>query len=213
MVPGPDDAADSSDSEADFVFCSSLINQGVEPLQKQPQKVGEVSSMIQRYDWRSWSSGSTDKGMSELPVASADISSPSADRQGHVRSRVTSAFIVDSGASNHIVKDIGLMQTLDMDNSDLTHSVRLADGSVSSGKVKGRGIAVIKIRDKHGRKHKVYLKNVLYMPTFSANFFSVKAATRLGASFNFKPNSATIQRADTCFPLDDTGDLYQLHVQ
>ena len=188
------------------------MNQGVEPLQKQPQKVDEVSSMIQRYDWRTWSSGSTDRGMSEQHVSS-DISTPSSDRQGHVRSRVTSTFIVDSGASNHIVKDIGLMLSLDMDISDATHSVKLADGTVCSGKICGRGKAVFKMKDQSGMKHKVYLNNVLFMPTFSNNFFSVKASTRLGASFNFNQNSATINIADTCFPLDATGDLYQLHVQ
>ena len=203
---------DSDEETQDFVFSSNLYTQGVEEPQQQLQQVGEVSSMIKNYDWSSWSSGSTNKGMSEEVQSTGGNYSPITDSQGHVRSRVTSSsFIVDSGATNHIVNSLTHLKTLNISNEK--HYIGLADGTFSLGKVKGYGKGMIKIKDLDGRLKSVILKNVLYMPEFSNNFFSVKAATKHGATFNFKEDSATLTKSNINFPLDASGDLYHLKVQ
>ncbi len=120
--------------------------------------------------------------------------------------------LVDCGATTHIVtkreKFIQLDPSFDADK----HIVELADGSRSSGAVKGRGKAQIEVTDKEGNIRSVVLDNALYIPSYTKDIFSVQAAIAKGAHVNFSPEcSELITKSGTVFPIRKSGRLYYLY--
>ena len=74
---------------------------------------------------------------------------------------------------------------VDTNFNSCDHYVELADGSRSNNIVQKKGDVEIYLKDSCGDIHKVLLKNVLYIPSFSKNIFSVQAATMNGACVKF----------------------------
>ena len=66
-----------------------------------------------------------------------------------------------------------MFETFDSTIDPQKHILEFADNSSKNYAV-GRGTAVVNIIDENGVMHKWKLKNALYVPSFSANFISVR---------------------------------------
>lgn len=95
-------------------------------------------------------------------------------------------LMVDTGATSHIVTDIAKFKVFDETFKPKQHVLELADGVRTTGTAQKRGAAEVYLRDNKGRKVKTTLTEALYVPTFPQDIFSVKAATRKGATVIFK---------------------------
>eukprot|EP00963_Diacronema_lutheri_P012725 scaffold1936_cov325-Pavlova_lutheri.AAC.1 len=86
-------------------------------------------------------------------------------------------WIIDSGASYHMTRDLGLLEqgTTDLRVSD----IMTADGTVLSSRFKG----TVHITAPNGTN--IRLLNVLFIPGLAHNLISVKAAMEAGADFQF----------------------------
>jgi len=92
------------------------------------------------------------------------------------------------------------------------HCIELADGSKSTGIVQGRGTAKVCVQSSDGEPRDVSLENVLYIPSYRQNIFSVLAATEKGATVNFTPTSAELVAPNgTTFDIRKSGKLYYLN--
>ena len=122
------------------------------------------------------------------------------------------SILVDCGATVHIIKDKKKFINFDDEFNKENHVIELADGSRSSGVVIGRGNASIILNDSTGRSHKVLLNNALCIPTYKEDIFSVRAATRKGATVRFSPGYAYLEAPDgTRFNITEHGKLYFLN--
>jgi hypothetical protein len=92
--------------------------------------------------------------------------------------RSSECFIVDSGCSSHVVVDDSYFIAHDPDFVPALHTVELADGKVLKSKAEKRGTVQLFFKDVSNQLHEVTLHNVLHIPTFPTNLFSVKAATK-----------------------------------
>ena len=61
------------------------------------------------------------------------------------------------------------------------------------GVVKGKGEAIIHMKDENNIKRRVRILNALYIPSFQQEIFSVQAATEEGARFTFEENGAELR--------------------
>ncbi|KAK3876346.1 hypothetical protein Pcinc_018858 [Petrolisthes cinctipes] len=105
-------------------------------------------------------------------------------------------LLVDCGATSHIIIDKSKFVKFDENFEAMNHTIELADGSRSSGVVLGKGVASVKICDTNGNVHNVELRNALYIPTYKQDIFSVKAATKRGASVIFTRKNAELLAPD-----------------
>ncbi|XP_051793461.1 prolyl 4-hydroxylase subunit alpha-2 isoform X11 [Acanthochromis polyacanthus] len=112
-------------------------------------------------------------------------------------------LMVDSGATRHIITDMEKFEEFDPNFQAQSHILELADGERASGIALKKGTAKVRMRDNKGRDVDLMLKEALYVPSFSQDIFSVKAATAQGATVIFKEgqnrlihkNDSTHQRA------------------
>ncbi|KAK6316125.1 hypothetical protein J4Q44_G00136490 [Coregonus suidteri] len=112
--------------------------------------------------------------------------------------------MVDTGATSHIVTDIGKFKEFDETFKPEKHSVELADGTRTNGVAERRGAAEVYLRDNTGRRVKTTLTKALYVPSFPQDIFSVKAATANGASVNFRQGcNKLIHKNGTTFDIED----------
>ena len=88
------------------------------------------------------------------------------------------ALLVDSGATDHIVNDERKFVSFQADYVPENQYLDLADGTKICGIVKGKGTAIVKIRDENGRQRTTTLTNVLFCPSFPYSIFSIHAATK-----------------------------------
>lgn len=116
-------------------------------------------------------------------------------------------FIVDSGATVHVVTDRSKFTTFTPNFNPDNHVIELADGQRHNNLVMGQGDAKIILTDKQGSQHDVVLKNALYAPSFSQNIFSVLAATKNGADIKFGATSE-LHAKGTVFDIYKDGKLY-----
>ena len=75
------------------------------------------------------------------------------------------------------------------------HVIELADGSKSNA-AKDRGTACVSIKDANGRLFSDKLKNILYIPDYPSDIFSVNAAIQNSSSISITPDSAVITSPD-----------------
>ncbi|KAK6311199.1 hypothetical protein J4Q44_G00192540 [Coregonus suidteri] len=112
--------------------------------------------------------------------------------------------MVDTGATSHIVTDIGKFKEFDETFKPEKHSVELADGTRTNGVAERRGAAEVYLRDNTGRRVKTTLTKALYVPSFPQDIFSVKAATANGASVNFRQGcNKLITQNGTTFDIEE----------
>ena len=120
------------------------------------------------------------------------------------------SFLVDCGATSHIVIDDSNFIKVDEHFKPNEHFIELADGSKSNDIALKRGSVAINLQDSRGKVHNITLENVLFIPSYPQNIFSVQAATTKGASINFYPNSAELVSNGTTFNIKKEGKLYFL---
>ena len=122
------------------------------------------------------------------------------------------SLLVDTGATSHIIKDISKFISFDEEYDPSGHIIELADGTRTTGWVKGRGVALYRLKDTKGVPYNVRLTNALYIPGYNQNILSVRKATKTGASFCFSETEAKLQLADgNVFDIEQKGKLYYLN--
>ena len=123
-----------------------------------------------------------------------------------------SCMLVDCGATSHILSDKDKFDNFDNNFNSKNHIIELADGSKTSGGVLGKGVASVSLHDNKGISHKVKLEEVLYVPSYNQNIFSVHAATEKGATVIFTPNYSELRAPDgTVFDIEKQGKLYYIN--
>ena len=120
------------------------------------------------------------------------------------------SFLVNCGATSHIVTDDSNFISLDEYFKPSEHFIELADGSRSNNVVLKRGSIQINLPDNTGNTYDITLQHVLLIPSYTQNIFSVQAATEKGATVNFYPNSAELVSNGTIFNIEKEGKLYFL---
>ncbi|KAL5012489.1 hypothetical protein ScPMuIL_011040 [Solemya velum] len=122
-------------------------------------------------------------------------------------------LLVDCGATAHIVTDKSKFVSFDKSFKPDKHFIELADGTRNKNVAlqRGHSEAIIGIKDDQGSVVKAVLKNALLIPSYPQDIFSVQAATEVGASVMFTPDSAVLRHKNgTKFDLERHGRLYYL---
>ena len=124
----------------------------------------------------------------------------------------TDTFLVDCGATAHIVNnDTGFIE-VDKSFDPKEHYVELADGTRSNNIAKAKGTFLTKFYTTNGDEVEIKLTNVLYIPSFPQCIFSVQAATKNGCKLNFQDDSAElVTQNGTVFPVYQQDRLYYLY--
>ena len=108
-------------------------------------------------------------------------------------------YLLDSGATHHIVTDKNKFVSLDSNYDPLQHNLTLADGSREFGKIKGRGVACINVRDKDGNPNRIILRDALYVPTFTQNILSVMCLVNNGMELQMKKDGVKLSDEHTTY--------------
>ena len=137
-------------------------------------------------------------------------------REGDILSETANPeeLLMDSGSTEHILNDKKNFIAFDEDYEPQKHYIELANGTKVQNISRGRGTARIPIRDANGRLRSATLSDVLYIPSFPCNIFSVKSATKKGATVTFGGESGIMRsRNGTIFPISSRNDLYFLNLK
>ncbi|XP_074649045.1 uncharacterized protein LOC141904358 [Tubulanus polymorphus] len=122
------------------------------------------------------------------------------------------SLLVDCGATSHIINDESKFVSFDKSFNADDHFIELADGSRMKNVALKRGDPRVQLTDSMGRICNVVLRNVLYIPTFKQNIFSVQAAIENGAHLQFKSNSGSLSASNgTVFNFTRRGRLYYMY--
>ena len=128
------------------------------------------------------------------------------------RSSENNTLLVDSGSSTHIVTEKSKFIKFDEKFVPVDHVIELADGSRQNGVAQGRGNASVKLCDSSGNLQDIVLQDALYIPSYNNDIFSVRAATKRGASVVFTPEYSRLTTKDgTSFEFEDKEKLYFLN--
>ncbi|XP_014667772.1 PREDICTED: uncharacterized protein LOC106809274 [Priapulus caudatus] len=131
---------------------------------------------------------------------------------GEMISPNVNGMLVDCGATAHIVTDKSKFVKFNKNFVPARHYMELANGDRSNNVALARGDAKITIVDNKGRQVDALLNNTLYIPTYPQDIFSVQAATEMGATITFLPDSAQLVHRDgTKFDILKSGKLYYLN--
>ena len=121
------------------------------------------------------------------------------------------SFLVDSGSTSHIAIELSLFVSFDPSWKPELHTVELADGRIITSLAEKRGTIQTFFRNNQGELCEAMLHDVLYMPTFPSNIFSVKAVLKKGCSVCFYPHHAElITPVGTIFDINCETDLFYL---
>ena len=120
-------------------------------------------------------------------------------------------FLVDCGATTHIVNNKSCFIDTDPTFKSSDHYIELADGTTVNGVAKEKGTIVTKFRTSEDEFVEVKLKDVLYIPNFPQCIFSVKSATSHGCKVIFSEDKdELIAPNGTIFPIFQEKRLYYL---
>jgi transposase InsO family protein len=118
---------------------------------------------------------------------------------------ITANFIVDSGATSHMCQDKEIFTTLEP--YEKRNSVITANGERLN--VMGIGDIVIQTLDKDGRKYRLRLQNVLYIPNLRRNLLSVNDIEAKGNKIKFY-NQEIVLKNGRIIPMQKRGKLQYL---
>ena len=122
------------------------------------------------------------------------------------------SFLVDCGATTHIVNHDNDFIDIDDKFDPSNHFIELADGTRCNNVAKKRGTILTKFCTNDGQHIDIKLCNVLFIPSYPQNIFSVQAAAEKGCSFRFHENGAELVTYDgTKFPIYKENKLYFLY--
>ena len=128
-----------------------------------------------------------------------------------LESKGNEAFLVDCGATTHIVNNDCNFVYIDETFKPSDHYIELADGTRQNNIAKKRGTVEVTFCDKAGKLVISQLENTLFIPSYPQCIFSVQAATKKGAKLTFNGDSAELVNKDgVCFPVKQHGQLYYL---
>ncbi|KAL1269569.1 hypothetical protein QQF64_031858 [Cirrhinus molitorella] len=116
-------------------------------------------------------------------------------------------LMVDTGATSHIITDLGKFKQFDDKFQPEKHYIELADGTRASGVALRRGDAEVYMIDSAGHQVRTTLRNALYIPSYPQNIFSVKAATTNEASISFQQGQDELIHKDAYSDADWVSDL------
>lgn len=120
-------------------------------------------------------------------------------------------LMVDSGATKHIITNEEKFVQFDQSFQPQSHVLELADGERASGIALKKGTAKVRMRDSEGHDVDLMLKEALYVPSFSQDIFSVKAATAQGATVIFKEGqNRLVHKNGTSFDINTQDRLFYL---
>ena len=122
-------------------------------------------------------------------------------------------FLVDSGATSHTVHDDSKFVDVDETFKPQNHTIELADGSKTTGMATKRGTIEISLKTSDGKIVKARLDNVLHVPSYPQNIFSVKAALKKKCSVHFNSGEPSYLKSPggTLFHLEEhKSGLYYL---
>ena len=120
-------------------------------------------------------------------------------------------FLVDCGATTHIVNDQSCFIDTDPSFRPEDHYIELADGSLVNNRAKLKGTVLTQFRKEDGEFVNVTLKDVLYVPDFPQCILSVKSVTSNGCKVNFSDSKNELVTPDgTIFPIFQENRLYYI---
>ena len=120
-------------------------------------------------------------------------------------SNTNSLFLVDSGASAHVMNTLEYFISFDESFKPEEHFIELADGSKTYSVAERRGTVLVNLVDQNGKNVDVKLEGVLYIPSYPQWIFSVRAATAKEATVIFSSNTAVI--------ISPTGDKFPVYLK
>lgn len=166
---------------------------------KYPQeaKVNTVKSRTsdREHDFVFMNNGNVNKGKLLKPNNNSDVT-----------------FLVDCGATTHIVNDESKFIDFDENFDSENHCIELADGTQCNGVAKGLGSIECILHDDKNEPYDCLFENVLYVPSYSQNILSVQAATSNGTEFIFSENQSEMKTATGVkFPITQSGKLYYVN--
>ena len=126
----------------------------------------------------------------------------------------TDRFLVDSGATKHVTNDDSRFISTDNDFKPHNHVIELADGSTATGVAIKKGTIEIALQNSEGKVVFGTLDNVLYVPSYPQNIFSVKAALRNKSSVHFNSDEPSYLKTPggVLFHFEEhRNGLYYLH--
>jgi len=124
----------------------------------------------------------------------------------------TNTFLVDCGATTHIVNDKSCFIDTDATFKPEDHYIELADGTLVNNQAKLKGTVLTQFRKNDGEFVDVKLRDVLFVPNFPQCIFSVKSATTHGCKVNFSDTENELIAPDgTVFPIFQENRLYYLY--
>ena len=129
------------------------------------------------------------------------------DNVNGVKNDHSDSFLVDCGATSHIVTNDACFINIDQNFNPNEHYIELADGSKSNNIALKRGEVRIFLQDNKGNLNNIILQNVLYIPSYPQNIFSVQSATARGAIIHFQPNSAELIANNSIFNITEKGKI------
>ena len=124
---------------------------------------------------------------------------------------LVNSLLIDSGETTHILTSKEKFNNFNHSFNPQSHIVQLADGSKAKNVVQGIGDAIIQINDQFGESCDIKLKNVLFIPSFDQDIFSIPAATTDGATVNFSETSGSVQIDGHTFDIQKFQSLYYLN--
>ena len=124
---------------------------------------------------------------------------------------LVNSLLIDSGETTHILTSKEKFNNFNHSFNPQSHIVQLADGSKAKNVVQGIGDAIIQINDQFGESCDIKLKNVLFIPSFDQDIFSIPAATTDGAIVNFSETSGSVQIDGHTFDIQKFQSLYYLN--
>ena len=121
-------------------------------------------------------------------------------------------FLIDCGATAHIVCDKDKFVKFDDNFDSKNHIIELADNSRHQGIVVARGDAQIFLNDSHGIKREVILKDTLCIPSYKQDIISVNSLTNKGIKVIFGQDYAKMVAPNgTIFNINQSGKLYYVN--
>lgn len=106
------------------------------------------------------------------------------------------SFLVDCGATTHIVTREEYFTRFDDSFQSENHYIELADGSKRKGVAKRRGDVRVLMTDTYGNLRTILLTGVLLVPDYPTNILAVKLAVDKGAELTFKKDNCFVGMPD-----------------
>ena len=130
----------------------------------------------------------------------------------HQKQRI-GKYLVDSGATHHIITDKSKFVFLDCNYDPMQHNLTLANGSTEFGKIKGKGVAYIIVRDEDGNPRRIMLSDALYVPSFTQNILSVMSLVDNGMELLMKKHEIKLRDKYTTYIAECESGLAYVNVE